>query len=220
VFRAKLEHALSRDRSPAEYRAAIQSALDASVRLQNLVAGFLMLSGADRPLEACAPVDLCVLVRETLERMPDVPGSPVRFDPPFEPVIVAAHEELLSAMTAGLVRNAQRHGASSSGVEVSVRAAGGRAELLVLDRGPGFSPEMLSRMFERFARADASRSRATGGAGLGLAIAKAIVDAHRGTIAAGPREGGGASICVTLPLSGPLPVKAPALAGARGMHTS
>jgi signal transduction histidine kinase len=220
VFRARLEHALSRDRTPSEYRAAIQSALDASVRLQSLVEGFLMLSRADRPLEVRAGIDLCVLVRETLEGMPAVTGSPVRFEPALEPVLVAAHEELLAAMVAGLVRNAQRHGASSSGVEVSVREAGGRAELLVLDRGPGFAPEMLSRMFERLARADASRSRATGGAGLGLAIAKAIIDAHDGTITAGPRQGGGACVRVTLPLTDRLAAADLVLGAPRGLQTS
>jgi signal transduction histidine kinase len=206
VCRAKLEHALSRDRTPAEYRAAIQSALDASIRLENLVEGFLLLSQADRPLESPATVDFAAVVRDALNGAGAVPdGSPVRFDPPAQPIIVSGHRELLTSMVGGLVRNALRHGASPVGVEVVVTSSGGGAELLVLDRGPGFSPEMLGRMFQRFARADASRSRSTGGAGLGIAIAKAIVDAHRGTIEAGAREGGGACIRVTLPPPGAPP---------------
>lgn len=201
VYRAKLEHALARERTPAEYRAAIQSALDAGIRLQNLVEGLLTLSRADRALDLSATVDLGAIVSAVVEGAPAVTeAGPVLFEPPPQPVPVAGHAELLASMVRGLVENARRHGASRSGVEVVVRQVGDSAELLVLDRGPGFSPEMLDRMFERFARGDASRSRATGGAGLGLGIAKAIVDGHRGTITAGPREGGGASVRITLPV--------------------
>jgi signal transduction histidine kinase len=202
--RARLEHALSRDRTPDEYRAAIQAALDANLRLERLVEGLLLLSRADRPIEPGASVDLRAVVRSTLDSLQrSAHEGPVRFAEPSEPVVVKGHGDLLASMVAGLVGNARRHGASPEGVEVRLAKVGDRAEILVLDRGPGFSPAMLDRMFEGFARGDASRSRSTGGSGLGLAIASAIVDAHRGTIEAGAREGGGASIRVTLPLAEP-----------------
>jgi signal transduction histidine kinase len=69
----------------------------------------------------------------------------------------------------------------------------------VLDRGPGFPQALLDRPFERFARGDESRTRATGGAGLGLAIVRAIARAHGGEATIQNREGGGACVRVTLP---------------------
>lgn len=79
-----------------------------------------------------------------------------------------------------LLVNAIAH--ASSAIEVSARAAGDRVEIRVADDGPGVPPEHAERIFDRFYRADASRSRATGGAGLGLAIAKELVELHGGTI--------------------------------------
>jgi two-component system OmpR family sensor kinase len=69
----------------------------------------------------------------------------------------------------------------------------------VTDDGPGLDPEQASQVFERFYRADPSRSRAHGGAGLGLAIVEAIVTAHGGQVSAGAAPGGGAVFTIRLP---------------------
>jgi signal transduction histidine kinase len=77
------------------------------------------------------------------------------------------------------------------------------ASVVVSDRGPGFPAELAPRLFERFARGDGSRTRATGGAGLGLSIARAIARVHGGDVLAGSREGGGARVEIRLPTVSP-----------------
>jgi two-component system OmpR family sensor kinase len=73
----------------------------------------------------------------------------------------------------------------------------------VRDSGPGLTDEQRSHVFERFYRADASRSRQHGGAGLGLAIVAVIAEAHGGAAGAGNRAGGGADVWIALPVTGP-----------------
>jgi two-component system OmpR family sensor kinase len=178
--------------------------LEATLRLERLVEGFILLARADRPLEGIGVVDMRAVVVATLDALAAAghsDESQVRFDPPPDPVSVVGHRDLLTSLVTGLVENARRYGASAAGVEIVLESTGSHADLSVLDRGPGFPPDLLNRLFERFARGDVSRSRATGGSGLGLAIAKAIVDAHRGEITAGPRDGGGARVRVRLPLA-------------------
>ena len=80
----------------------------------------------------------------------------------------------------------------------SPRSENGAAVLTVADTGPGIAPEDLPHIFKRFFRADKSRSRADGRAGLGLAICKAIVDAHGGSIEVASRPGNGAEFTVRL----------------------
>jgi two-component system OmpR family sensor kinase len=74
--------------------------------------------------------------------------------------------------------------------------------LTVADHGPGLTEEEAPRVFERFYRADDSRARASGGAGLGLSIVAAVTEAHGGNAEARPTPGGGATFVVTLPLAG------------------
>jgi two-component system OmpR family sensor kinase len=71
----------------------------------------------------------------------------------------------------------------------------------VADHGPGLTDEQASRVFERFYRADSSRARASGGAGLGLSIVSAVVEAHGGTAEVRPTPGGGATFVIALPLA-------------------
>jgi len=82
---------------------------------------------------------------------------------------------------------------------VSTRLEHASAALAVVDTGPGISPEDLPRVFERFYRADKSRGRAEGRSGLGLAISKAIVEAHGGSIEAASQAGAGSTFVVRLP---------------------
>ncbi|MEM1088528.1 MAG: sensor histidine kinase, partial [Pseudomonadota bacterium] len=107
-----------------------------------------------------------------------------------------------------LIDNARRHGAPADAssdtsaplVELQVQAEGDSVAFIVLDRGPGIPESLLESMQQPFRRSDASRNRASGGAGLGLAIARAVAEAHDGSLQLANREGGGLRAVLRLPL--------------------
>jgi len=113
--------------------------------------------------------------------------------------IVLGDIDRLQQVVSNLVDNASRIVRPGGHVRVELRAEGDRAVLSVLDDGPGIPEADLPRLFDRFYRADSARTRSTGGAGLGLAIVRAIVTAHGGRIEAANRPEGGARMTVTLP---------------------
>jgi two-component system OmpR family sensor kinase len=98
-----------------------------------------------------------------------------------------------------LLDNALRYAPAGSAVVVRVRPEGDRARLSVQDAGPGLAPDEQARVFDRFYRADRSRARQSGGVGLGLAIARAIVDAHHGRLSVRSAPGAGCTFLVDLP---------------------
>jgi two-component system, OmpR family, sensor histidine kinase BaeS len=113
-----------------------------------------------------------------------------------------ADEQRLAQVLGNLLDNALRHTASGGSVHVDCHSENHHLEIAVVDNGDGIAAEHLPRVFERFYRADAARDRDHGGAGIGLAIAKALVEAHGGTISvtsAGP--GTGATFTLSLPIT-------------------
>jgi signal transduction histidine kinase len=96
----------------------------------------------------------------------------------------------LGRVVRNLVDNAIRHAPAGSTVHVSVGVDGGGPWIRVVDEGPGFDPVFAARAFDRFTRADSSRTRDTGGAGLGLAIARGLIEAHGGEVWVEPPPGG------------------------------
>ena len=120
-------------------------------------------------------------------------------------VRVSADPGRIEQVIGNLLANALRHAPRGTCVDVGLEARGGRARLEITDRGEGIPAEALPYVFERFYRADRSRSREVGGTGLGLAISRQIVQAHGGTITAANRPDGGAAFIVELPLAGTSP---------------
>jgi two-component system OmpR family sensor kinase len=100
-----------------------------------------------------------------------------------------------------LVANALTHTPAGTPVTVRVSTDTDAACVEIADSGPGIVAEDRDRVFERFFRADASRTRASGGSGLGLSIVSALVSAHGGTVAVDETPGGGATFTVRLPLA-------------------
>ena len=113
--------------------------------------------------------------------------------------MVLGDADRLQQVVANLVDNASRMVGAGGHVQVELTAEGDRVVLSVLDDGPGIPEADLPRLFDRFYRADTSRTRTSGGAGLGLAIVRAIVTAHGGRIEAANLPGGGARMTVALP---------------------
>jgi signal transduction histidine kinase len=119
-----------------------------------------------------------------------------------EGVDVVLAEEAVETLVSNLVMNAVQHSAAGGAVKVSVRVDDARrAVLQVADEGAGIAAENLPHIFERFYREDRSRSRETGGAGLGLAICKSIVEGAGGTIGVESGVGRGTKVTVSFALA-------------------
>ncbi|WP_419826334.1 HAMP domain-containing sensor histidine kinase [Sphingomonas sp.] len=139
------------------------------------------------------PVDLGALAARLVAQARDT-GSAVSAGT-LEPVTVAGDRSAMERLIQNLLDNAVAY---AGGGELAVVRVGKGARLTVADSGPGIAEQALEAMFEPFAR-EPSRGRATGGVGLGLAIARSVAQAHGGTITATNREGGGLIVAVTLP---------------------
>jgi two-component system OmpR family sensor kinase len=174
-----------------------------SGRMSRLVDDLLLLARFDagRPLDR-RPVDLASLAAEAVQRARIMaPGRPVTLEA-AEPVIVDGDEGRLTQVIDNLIGNAIQHTPPGSPVTVAVTVSAGHAELTVADHGPGMTAEQASRVFERFYRTDGARTRASGGAGLGLAIASSLAAAHGGEITVETAPGEGAAFCLRLPQAG------------------
>ena len=182
-------------------RARIESE---AIRMGVLVDDLLLLARLDqgRPLER-EHVDLRALARDACaDARATAPGRRITLRAPAA-VLVEGDEARLRQVVGNLVRNAVVHTPPRTPIEVSVGGQDGRAELAVVDHGPGLPEGAEERVFEPFYRADAGRSRDTGGSGLGLSIVAAVVAAHGGHVEAVPTAGGGATFRVDLPLAPP-----------------
>ena len=113
---------------------------------------------------------------------------------------VLGDEKRLRQIIDNLLANCLRYCPAGSTVSVGLAQEGRHGRLLVSDDGPGVGDDVLGRLFERFFRAEASRSRSTGGAGLGLALVKAFVEAHEGTVEATRSPTEGLAITISMPL--------------------
>ena len=144
-------------------------------------------------------VDLVGIVRHECAERAAIGGA-VRAELPPERVIVAGERAALARVVGNLIDNALKYGGAA---EVSVSAGTGAVEITVDDRGPGVPAAERQRIFEPFLRLDPSRNRERGGAGLGLAISRHLVQCHGGAIGVEDRPGGGARFRVSLPLAAP-----------------
>jgi len=175
-----------------------------AARMGVLVDDLLLLARLDqgRPPER-ETVDLAAVVTDAVGSARVVePDRPIELTVggPFEIVGDAGR---LSQVVDNLLDNARVH-APDAPVHVRVTTDGADAVIEVADEGPGIDPEVASRIFERFTRGDPSRSRGTGGAGLGLSIVAAIVESHGGSVTVSSRDdGAGTLVAVRLPVAGP-----------------
>lgn len=180
------------ERLPEDVSRALGRVDAESRRMGRLVEDLLLLARLDtgRPL-ATAPVDLTRLaIDATADAQAAAADHRWVLDLPAEPVVVDGDGDRLHQVLTNLLSNAAHHTPAGTTVRVGVGvSADAEAELWVLDDGPGIPPVVADRVFERFVRADTSRSRATGSTGLGLAIVAAVVHAHHGTVSVDSRPG-------------------------------
>jgi two-component system, OmpR family, phosphate regulon sensor histidine kinase PhoR len=180
--------------------------------LQDLVE-MVMLESGHLPL-ARTPLDLASFVREVLERLgTSLTAHRLRFSAAEGVPRVDADPARLERVVVNLVSNAIKYSAPETAVELSVRPAGGGARLEVVDRGVGIAPEDLPRIFGRFYRVGGSRQPE--GLGLGLYIARLVVEAHGGRISVDSAPGRGSRFVVDLPASSAAQAGAPAPSGSR-----
>ena len=175
-----------------------------TARMGRLVEDLLLLARIDEqhPFDL-EPVELVGLVAEAVETARTVgPQWPISLVA-SEPVEIMGDWGALRQVVDNLLANVRAHTAPGTAATVSVGRAGREAFVEVGDEGPGISEEQAAVVFERFFRADPSRSRETGGAGLGLAIVATIVRAHGGQVMAVARPGQGALFRVVLPAIDP-----------------
>ena len=191
------------DRRPEDLARVMSGIRGEAARMGHLVEDLLLLARMDegRPLERL-PVELVGVAAEAAEASLAVgPDWPVTVEA-SRPVEVLGDRARLRQVVDNLLSNVRSHTPPGTSATVRIARDGADAVLRVEDNGPGISAEEAGRLFERFYRADPSRSRASGGAGLGLSIVAALVAAHGGAVRAAPRPGGGCLITVTLPATG------------------
>ena len=184
---------------------------DEASRMTRLVEDLLTLTRWDsQPELSPTRVDLMVLASDVAQdarvRSPEREVSLVPIgDGPVGSgaAVVVGEDGGLRQVLTNLVANALTHTAPGTPVEVAVGAQGERVVVEVRDHGAGLDPDTAARVFERFFRADKSRSRVSGGTGLGLAIVAAIVGRHHGSVRHLVTPGGGATFRVELPAAPP-----------------
>ncbi len=150
-------------------------------------------------------VDASAVVREVVEQFaPQAAGRSIRLETELPASLsVRADRDRLAQVVANYLSNAIRYSPDAAPITLRARQVGQEVEIAVVDRGPGLTAEQQAKVFERFYRVDPSRSRALGGTGIGLAIARALATAMDGRVAAesaGP--GTGSTFSVTLPTRG------------------
>jgi two-component system OmpR family sensor kinase len=172
-----------------------------AMRMGTLVDDLLHLARLDqgRPLER-ERVELTGIAEDAARDARAVdPDRPVTAST-NGPVVVAGDEARLRQVIANVVGNAMVHTPAGTPIDIAVRQEGDTAVVEVSDLGPGMAPEVAARAFERFYRADSSRSRHRGGSGLGLAIVSATVAAHGGSVALESAPGRGTTVHIELPV--------------------
>lgn len=179
--------------------------------LQEMVIGLSRLVGDLRDLSlaevgrlslAVEAVDLGALIADLIENMEPVAADrSIRLTANVGPGLEAlpADRDRIRQVLVNLLANALHYTPQGGSVTVSATAAGAQAQVSVTDTGPGISPEDLPHLFDRFYRADKSRTRGTGGSGLGLAIVRSLVELHGGSVQVESKVGEGSRFVVVLP---------------------
>lgn len=218
AIRSSVEVALAGDRNEQEYRELLAEIIDQCSALESLVSQLLLLaeSDADRLITSAEPIAFDKVVARSIDMFQAVAEHHgIRLTAnQLLPVAVLGNRHHLRQVLNNLLDNAIKFTAARWRGESNTEGGEIRVTLVrddqrrscvlqIEDNGPGIAAESLPFVFDRFYRCDKSRGRDTGvgGAGLGLSICKAIIDAHHGQIAVASQAGAGAAFTITLPLA-------------------
>jgi signal transduction histidine kinase len=203
------------DASENDLRSMARVIRDANERMERLIASLLALASSEAGIVQQRPADLGEVVRPALEREPLFDDGSLQLEASLSPAPVLGDAVLLERLAANLVENAVRYNAAVGWVRVRTRIERGEATLHVANPGARIDPASVEGLLEPFRRLESSRSRSTGGYGLGLAVVRAVAQAHGGRIAVLARREGGLEVTVTLPLA-PAAAAQPAVAAPAG----
>lgn len=195
------EVALARERSGEDYRQVIESSMEEYERLRHMIEGLLFLSRAENkdvmvskgPFDARDEVDKLIEFYGAGDEVPaiTVEGS----------AVVCADLNLFRRAVSNLISNAIKYTPAEGRITVRLKEGAKGAEVTVADTGAGIEEEYLSRLYDRFFRADRTRQMNPHGTGLGLAIVKSVMDLHGGSVAIASRLGEGTSVTLLFPPS-------------------
>lgn len=205
IMAGTIEVALNQERNPLEYREAMQTVLDEINRLSRIVHDLLLLSSYEsgKPNLKTERIDLADLIKKIVEMV-----GPLAEDKEIETVLrlnarptILGDPSQLSQVVINLLDNALKNTPSHGRIEITLDNTNQTSVLTISDTGGGIPALELPNIFERFYQVDEARSGENRGIGLGLSIAKTIVEMHDGKISVQSKEGGGTVFSVILPNS-------------------
>lgn len=206
VLRGETEVALSKTRTIEEYEASLALIKDEAERLSHIVEDLFLL--ARQPVDAPAslvkePLSLNEVVRDCARAAQVLAmhkGVRLKTNGDSPPIVINGDDELLKRMMLNLLDNAVKYTPEGGEISVALARQNGDAQIEVRDTGIGIPRAEHARIFDRFYRVDKARSRALGGAGLGLSIVRWIVEVHGGKVEVNSAPGRGSKFIVRLPL--------------------
>jgi heavy metal sensor kinase len=204
LIRTTAELTLGRRRDPDEYEAALQDVLVEAERTSHLLDSMLTLARGDSGVDTLdlIPIDMGEAAREAIEESRTFAAEKnigIDFRILREGPEVDGDSHAIRRLFVILIDNAVKYTNPGGNIRVTVRTNGNSAEATVADTGIGIAKDDQAHIFDRFWRVDKVRSRAAGGAGLGLSIARWIVDQHHGAIVVESEPGRGSTFRITFP---------------------
>ena len=199
VILAQCEYAFENASDELELYECIGSIQKQGYRMSRLIESLLAFTRLEQQTEAVQllPVDISTLTEETCREQSELPEQQIVMETEIQPeILMAADPTLFSRMLSNLIRNAYRYGKEGGWIRVILKKTETGILLSVEDNGIGMAEEELPKIWNRFYRADPSRSSARGGLGLGLSMVRQIVEIHGGRIRVESREGEGSIFIV------------------------
>lgn len=201
VILSETSRGLKRERTAGEYQEIISNCSHAATRMRSLVESLLLLARQDgSPEVRREAVDFSSVVSDSIQLLQSVASEhSIRLDSNLQSARCLADPNALAIVAGNLISNAIHHQPDGGEVLVGVFSTGDQVVLEVTDHGPGIAASHLPRLFDRFYRVDPARGPSSGHSGLGLAIVRAIMENHHGTVEVESVPGEGATFRVTLP---------------------